>query len=132
MLLFLWRSVCFATDAAREAARHHHYVCVCIYTCIYIYIYTYTHICIDMHIYIYIYKPMQSAPSPLLFPFFSSRVRGHLQMLLDPREDFHWQSDGVPSSGPLSPLVPCAQVSIGKLKTRITLYVWHQSFAPVG
>ena len=55
-------------------------------------------------------------PHLSFFLFFSSRVRGHLQMLLDPREDFHWQSDGVPSSGLLSPLVPCAQVSIGKLR----------------
>ena len=98
------------------------YTCTYVYTCVYIYICTHmlhrcgvcthTYIHTRMHAYMhacihtYTDKPLQPAPQLSFLPsFFSARIRGHLQMLLDPWEYFHWQSDGVPSTGPLSPQV---------------------------
>ena len=89
-----------------------------------------------IYIYIYIYtdKPLQSAPSPLLFLFLVTGSRTSADAV-GPTRKFplakRWGPVGPILGSSFSP-VPCAQVSIGKNKTRTTLYVWHQSFAPVG
>ena len=95
----------------------------------YIYIYVY------IHIHTHTDKPLQSAPqhSLSLLSFFlfartgsqSSpdvvRARDHLQMSLDPWEEFHWQSDRVPSTGPLYPQVPVLRSLVNQIVTRTAL-----------